>query len=186
MNKDVEYALRMGRYQRNGDGSLFVPDSRILVRGVFCVAKRGEPFEYEQNLVVNQGLNYILQAAVGETAGIANWYIALFSGDVTPLASWTAANFTANSTEWTDYDESTRQAWDNAVVASQGVDSFASKASFTSSSDGQTVRGAALISASAKSATTGTLMAAIRLSSDKSLDTGEILDVGYGLQLAAV
>jgi len=48
------------------------------------------------------------------------------------------------------------------------------------------LRGAALISASGKGSTTGTLMAASRFTSDKNLDTGEILDVGYGLLLTAV
>jgi hypothetical protein len=186
MDKQIEDALRAGRFQRNEDGSIFVPRERMLVQGVFSVAKRGEPEELSPNLVVNQGLDYILKAAVGETAGISNWYLAPFSGDVTVLATWTAANFTSNATEWTDYDETARQAWDQAAVASQGTDSFASKASFTSSSDGQTVRGVALISASGKSATSGTLLAAARLSSDKGLDTGEILDIGYGLQLTAV
>lgn len=105
---------------------------------------------------------------------------------MTVAATWTAATFTATATEWTAYDEAARQTWTKSLVASQGTDSFSNKASFTSSSDSQTVRGAALLSASAKSATSGTLLAASRFSSDKALDTGEILDVGYGLQLTAV
>jgi hypothetical protein len=104
---------------------------------------------------------------------------------VSVAAGLTAATFTSATTEWTNYDESARQAWVSATVASQGTDSFSNKASFTSSADSQTVRGAALISASAKSATAGVLMAASRLSSDKTLATGEILDVGYGLTLTA-
>lgn len=186
MDKQIEDVLRAGKFQRNGDGSIFIPRERMLVQGVFSAAKRGESEEWAPNLVVNEGLDYILKSAVGETAGIANWYLAPFSGDVTVLATWTAASFTSSATEWTDYDEAARQGWGKAAVASQGTDSFANKASFTSSSDGQTVRGVALVSASGKSATSGTLMAAARLSSDKGLDTGEILDIGYGLQLTAV
>jgi hypothetical protein len=186
MDRKILDAVRAGRFQRTDDGGIYIPQERILARGRFVVSKRGEPDEYYNNLVTNEGLDYILKAALGETAGISNWYLAPFSGDVTVLATWTAAGFTAAATEWTDYDESARQlcAFDN--VASQGADSFSSKSSFTSSSDSQTVRGVALISASAKSATSGTLLAASRLSSDKGLDTGEILDIGYGLQLTAV
>jgi hypothetical protein len=150
------------------------------------VSKRGEDdVLIEKNLVVNEGLNYVLKAAVGETSGISSWYIALFSGDVVVSSAWTAATFVATATEWTNYDETARGTWTNSAVASQGTDSFANKASFTSSADAQTVRGAALVSASAKSATSGVLFAASRLSSDKTLATGEILDVGYGLTLTA-
>jgi len=186
MDKHIEEALRAGRFQRNEDGSIFVPRERMLVQGVFSVAKRGEPEELSPNLIVNEGLDYVLKVAVGETAGISNWYLAPFAGNVTVLATWTAANFTSSATEWTDYDEAARQAWDQTAVASQGTDSFASKASFTSSSDGQTVRGIGLISASGKGATSGTLLSASRLSRDKDLDAGEMLDIGYGLQLTAV
>ena len=185
MQKNIKDAFKAGRYETTPEGVYF-PSENALARGVFSVSKRGEAEEFSQNLVVNEGLDYILKAAVGETAGVANWYIALFSGDVTVVATWTAATFTATATEWTSYDEAARQSWTKSLVASQGTDSFSSKASFTSSADTQTVRGAALISASAKSATSGVLFAASRLTSDKALDTGEILDVGYGLQLSAV
>lgn len=185
MDSKIKDALRAGRYDRTEEG-IYIPDQNVLAQGVFKYNIRGEAEEQSRNLVVNQGLDYMLQAAVGETAGIANWYVALFSGDVTVLASWTAASFAATATEWTNYDEATRGTWSKSAVASQGTDSFATKASFTSSADAQTVRGAALISASAKGATTGVLLASSRLSSDKILATGEILDVGYGLQLSAV
>jgi len=185
MKKTIADALRAGRYEKTPEGVYF-PTENTIAQGVFAVSKRGEADEFSLNLVVNEGLDYMLKAAVGETAGIANWYIALFTGDVTVIATWTAASFTAASTEWTAYDEAARVAWTKSLVASQGTDSFSNKASFTSSSDGQIVRGAAMLSASAKSSVSGTLLASSRFSSDKTLDTGEILDVGYGLQLSAV
>jgi hypothetical protein len=185
MDKNITDALKAGQYETTPEGVYF-PRENVLAQGVFSVSKRGEPDEFSQNLIVNEGLDYVLKAAIGETAGIANWYIALFTGDVTVLATWTAATFTAASTEWTGYDEAARQAWTGSAVASQGSDSFSNKASFTSSSDTQTVRGAAMVTDSAKSGTSGVLLAASRFTSDKALDTGEILDVGYGLQLSAV
>ena len=185
MKEIIRDALEAGRYETTPEG-IYFPSENALAQGVFSVSKRGEADEFSENLVVNEGLDYILSAAVGATSGIANWYIALFTGDVTVVATWTAATFTATSTEWTSYDEATRVAWSKGSVASGGVDSFSSKSSFTSSSDTQIIRGAALLSASAKSATSGVLLASSRLSSDKTLDTGEILDVGYGLQLSAV
>lgn len=184
LTNDVKSQLQMGRFERTEDG-IFVPSSRLLINGVFRYSKRGEPEEFSENLVVDQGLNYLIAAAIGDTSVISSWYIAPFSGDVTVLASWTAANFTANATEFTAYSSATRPAWGSGTVASGGVDSFSDKAEIASTSDSQVIRGAALISASAKSNTSGTLMAASRFPSDKNLDTGEILDIGYGLQLTA-
>lgn len=185
MDSNVRGAIKAGEYEKTEEG-IYLPTEKALIGGQFEVTVRGSGLvERSHNLVVNEGLDYVLEAAVGDTAGIANWYIALFTGDVTVVATWTAATFTATATEWTAYDEATRGAWTNSAVASAGTDSFASKASFTSSADTQTVRGAALLSASAKSATSGILLAASRLSSDKNLSTGEILDVGYGLTLTA-
>lgn len=183
MNIRNEYMA--GKFDRTDEG-IYFPNSGILAKGVFVFSKRGEPDEYSENLVVNEGLDYLLGAGVGGTTVLSNWYIATFSGDVTVLNTWTAANFTANATEWTSYLSATRPAWTRGSVASGAVDSFASKAEFKSTADTQTVRGAALISASAKSAVSGKLMAASRFPSDKLLDTDEILDIGYGLQLTAV
>lgn len=184
MDRNVQGALRAGEYAQTEEG-LYLPTEKVMIGGYFAVSKRGEEAEISGNLVVSQGLNYVLRAALGETAGIANWYIALFTGDVAVAPSWEAATFVATATEWTNYDEAARPAWNQSVVASQGTDSFASKSSFTSSADAQTVRGAALLSASAKNASSGVMLAASRLSSDKTLATGEILDVGYGLTLTA-
>lgn len=174
-----------GRFDRTEEG-LYFPGENVLAKGVFRFNKRGEPEEVSENLVVDEGLDYILASSVGATSVISNWYIATFSGDVTVLATWTAANFTANATEWTNYVNATRPSWQRGSVVSGAVDSFTTKAEFESTTDTQTVRGAALISASGKGAISGTLIAASRFPSDKNLDTGEILDVGYGLQLTAV
>ena len=185
LTDNVKKELRSGKFEKTEDG-LFVPRERLLINGVFKVSKRGEVEECSPNLVVDEGLDYILNAAIGDASVISTWYIAPFSGDVTVLATWTAADFASAATEWTLYTPATRPEWVSGVVASGGVDSFVSKAEFTSTADTQTVRGAALISSSTKSNTAGTLIAASRFPSDKNLDTGEILDVGYGLQLTAV
>lgn len=174
-----------GKFDRTEEG-IYFPKSGVLAKGVFRFNKRGEPEETSENLVVDEGLDYLIGSAIGASSTISNWYIATFSGDVTVLSTWDASNFTANATEWTLYESATRPAWSRGAVASGAVDSFATKAEFKSTADTQIVRGAALISASGKGAVSGTLIAASRFPSDKSLDTDEILDVGYGLQLTAV
>jgi hypothetical protein len=185
LTESMKRAILDGRFEETEDG-LFVPRERMMIQGIVTFNKRGEPEEYTHNLIVTQGLNYLVGAATGAVAAIGTWYVAVFSGDVTVQATWTAANFAANSTEFTQYAAANRPTWQPGAVASGARDSFSTKAEFESTTDGAILRGAALISSSTKAGTSGTLLGAVRFPSDKPLDTGEALDVGYGLQLTAV
>jgi hypothetical protein len=172
MNKYLVAAL--ARLRRNGRAK-----GQLKFSGHFEVQVGDGPWEIYPNLVVNEGINHILDVALDQGSANANFYIAPFSGNVTPGATWTAANFTANSTEFTNYDETTRVLWATDAAASQSIGNNTTAATFTIGSGGGTVRGAALISASAKSATTGKLIAAARFSADKTLAEDEELRVKY-------
>lgn len=183
----MKRAIMDGRFEETELG-LFVPSERSMIQGVVAYGKRGEETEWTHNLIVDQGLNYLVGAATGAVTQISNWYVAIFSGDVTVQASWTASNFATSATEFTSYNtaQGVRPQWSPGAVGGGARDSFASKAAFTSSVDGATIRGAALISSSTLGGTAGTLMGATRFASAKPLDQDEILDVGYGLQISAV
>ena len=187
MNETTKEYLA-GKYECTEDG-IYFPSSRILAQGVFSVNKRGEPEEYSTNLVVTEGLDYLLAQGLAAAGGAhATWYIALYTGSVTIAGTLTKNTFADFTDEWTDYDSGTHPQWDQQGVATGGIDSFASKASFVASA-AATVRGAALLSISQKptpNSGTGTLMAASNFNTPKALDIDEILDVGYGLQLTAV
>lgn len=154
-----------------------------VARGVFHVSKRGEKADTSKNLVVVEGLNYLLGAALANQSSIGTWYVALFSDNVTPTSSWTASNFASTANEFTNYEASSRPQWSPGSVASGALNSFSDKASFEASVNGAQVRGAAIISNSTKGGTSGILLAATRFPSTKTLDEGEILDVGYGFEL---
>lgn len=185
LSNSMRKAIADGRVEQTEQG-LYVPSERTLIQGYVSYGKRGEEAEHTHNMIVGEGLNYLVGVATGAVAAETNWYVAVFSGDVTVQPTWTAANFATAATEFTSYDEPDRPEWIPSAVSSGARDSFAAKSSFTSSQDGAVIRGAALISSASKSSTTGKLMGATRFPSAKTLDTGEILDVGYGLQLTAV
>ena len=182
MKDSLKRALLDGRFEDTEMG-LLVPSERLFVQGVFYYNKRGEPEEQTRNMLVTEGRNYMLAAALKGGSVHTSWRIAPFAGDVTVQAAWTAATFTSAATEVTAYASATRPAWTGGDVSGGAVDSFASKAEIKATSDNVVIRGAALISASAKSSTAGTLLAAARFTSAKTLDTDEILDIGYGIQL---
>jgi len=183
-DQKIKRALDEGAFELTEDGIL-LPALRLLARGEFCYSKRGEPEEFTHNLVVTEGLNYILGSALRGVTAIPSWYIAIFSGDVTVAAGWTAANFTANATELTAYSSATRPAWEPTAVSGGVISSYSAKAEFVATS-AITVRGAGLLSSSVKSGTTGTLVAASKFGTAKSLAEDEILDVGYQLTLTPV
>lgn len=188
MDKQISNDFLAGKYERTEEG-IYFPKSRMLAQGVFKYNKRGEEEESSPNLVVNEGLDYLLAASIGLTSPIGSWYVALYTGDVTVLASWTGATWSGLASEWTDYVNVTRPDWQKGAVSGGGANSFNNKAEFESNSATQVIFGAALISVATKGGSGdagSTLIAASNFSTSKSLDVAEILDVGYGLQLTAV
>lgn len=184
MDSELKDALKRGGCERTEEGVYF-PAARVLARGVFSYGKRGEEPILSENLLVDEGLTHMLASALGGATQLPSWYIAIFGGNVTPLGSWDAATFAATATELTAYNETTRVPWTPTTAAANVISSFTAKATFTANAT-ITVRGAALLSASAKSTTTGVLMGASRFPLDKGLADTEILDVGYQVELTPV
>lgn len=168
-------------YQRS-DGGILVPESGIRVGGVFdCELVRGGEIVdrwQDHNLVVNQGLNSLLDIMFRGAAQIGSWYLGIFEGNYTPVATVTAATISAASTECTAYAETSRPAYDEAAAANQSITNSASRATFTFNA-AKTIYGAFLVSASAKGATTGTLFSAARFASAKQVEVDDQLLVTY-------
>jgi hypothetical protein len=160
--------------------------AKTAAAGVFEISTDGgKTWQVEPNIVVTEGLNYLLASALDGAAQKLTFYVALFGGNVTPQATWTGANWVANATEFTNYTESGRQLWQKGDVAAGALGNSATPAVFTVGTGGGVVRGAALVEAAAKSSTTGVLIAAARFASDKTLDETEELRVRYTISLTA-
>lgn len=129
----------------------------------------------DPNIVVNEGLNALLGIMFNGATQVTTWYVGVFEGNYTPVATVTAATITAASTECTTYDQSTRVAYVEAAPSGQAITNSANRATFTFNAT-KTIYGAFLVSASAKSATTGTLFSAARFSTAKAVvDDDELL-----------
>ena len=176
--QELSRALSNHKYEHTDTGLLF-PASGLQIGGFFEVAQGEGPYELSPNLVPTEGLTHILSVALAQGVQKLAFYIALFSGNVSVQNTWTGANFVANATEFTNYDEATRVEWQHGAVAAGSVSNADTPALFTIGAGGGTVRGVALLEASAKSATNGVLIAASRLPSDKVLAEDEELRVKY-------
>jgi hypothetical protein len=168
-------------YNRSAGGVL-MPSSKLTMGGVFACEqyRKGELIDQweDHNLVVNEGLNHILDVQFHGATQITTWYLAPFEGNYTPIATLTAATVTAAATECTAYDEATRVAFDEAAPASQAISNVASKATFTFNAT-KTIYGMFLVSAAAKSATSGKLFAAARFATSKAVEDDDQLLVSY-------
>jgi hypothetical protein len=170
-------------------GGVLMPQQGLVVGGVFQgqIVRDGKVLdEFEDhNLVVNEGLNHLLDVLLHGSTQVTTWYLGVFEGNYTPVATVTAATITSASTECTAYDETTRQQYNEAAASSQSTTNSANKATFTFNAT-KTVYGAFLASASAKSATTGTLFSAAAFSSSKSVVSGDQLLLTYTFTASSV
>jgi hypothetical protein len=170
-------------------GGVLMPQQGLVVGGVFQgqIVRDGKVIdEFEDhNLVVNEGLNHLLDVLLHGSTQVTTWYLGVFEGNYTPVATVTAATITSASTECTAYDETTRQAYNEAAASSQSTTNSANKATFTFNAT-KTIYGAFLASASAKSATTGTLFSAAAFSSSKSVVSGDQLLLTYTFTASSV
>lgn len=171
------------------NGGILMPIAALAVGGRFTIDhfRKGELIDSEEcaNLVTNEGLDHILNAVFHGSAQITTWYLGLFEANYTPVATLTAATVTAASTESTAYDETTRQDYVEAASSGQSVTNSANKATFTMNAT-KTIYGAFLVSASAKSATSGTLMSAARFGSSKAVVDDDQLLLTYTFAVSSV
>lgn len=170
------------------EGGVYMPDNALRVGGYFTGRhiRDGEVIDEweDHNLVTNEGLNALLNIMFHGDTQIGTWYIGVFEGNYTPVATVTAATITSASTECTAYDESARVTFNEAAAASQSITNSANKATFTFNAT-KTIYGAFLVSASAKSATSGTLFSAARFGSSKSVVSSDQLDLTYTFSAAS-
>ena len=186
---EVLRALANHKYDITDDGSILLGAGiNAIPMGVFDVDhRRGGDLIARvagSNIIPTEGLNHILSTVLAGGSQVLTWYLALFEGNVTPGASLTAATFTATTTECTAYDEAARVAFNEGAAAAGVIDNAANRAIFTMNAT-KTVYGGALLSASAKSATTGSLLAAARFATPRNVVDDDELSVRYTLTLTS-
>lgn len=139
--------------------------------------------EFEsKNIVVNEGLNYILNTSLNSAAAQTAWYVGLFTGNYVPLATDTAATISTSATETAGYTSATRPVWtpQSGGSTAQELDNSASKATFTINAS-LTIYGAFLVSSNAINGTTGVLFAASQFSAPRSVVLNDQLLVTYAV-----
>lgn len=165
-----------------GPQGLFFPAMGLTIGGAMETDVNGRDFRTDHNLVVTEGLNYILDAALHDAAKVGTWYVSLFGTNSAPAANLTAATYDATLSELVAYDEAARPAFVEGATAGGVLNNAASKAVFTINANIANW-GAALLSDSAKESTAAgqKLLAAVKYAAVRNLQAGDIFSVQYGL-----
>lgn len=165
-------------------------DQNFKVGGVFGIQhiRNGEVIAEEAypNLVVNEGLDYILDAALSGGSQTTTFYIGIYKNNYTPIASNVMATFAGSGVAneiSAEIDESVRQTWTDAGVSSRSVTNSASPAVFTANAT-VAVYGAFLSTNNTLGGTTGKLVAATKFASVRNLLDTDTLNVTYTFTIA--
>ncbi len=158
--------------------------TRLAIHGRFglhCFDRGGRPLwsDFFPNGVTTAGGNYLLDAGLRNQTQLANWYIGLISGTgFTALALADTMASHVNWTEFTAYDEATRQAWTPGAAGGMAITNPV-RASFTISTNGSLIRGAFLASDNTKGGSSGTLWSTGAIAGNRTMNDGQILRVDY-------
>lgn len=151
---------------------------------VSCVAPDGTERWREDftNLVTTAGKNALLDIMFRGSVQVTTWYVLLI--DATGYTAVAAGDTAASHTGWTEgvpYSNATRPTitW-NAAASGQITTSAA--ASFTVNATA-TLKGCGAISNNTKSGTTGTLYSAGTFAADRSVQSGDTLNVSITLSV---
>lgn len=170
-------------------GGVKMPSSKLLVGGTYHgqIIRNGEVIDEwsDHNLVVNEGLNHILNTQFAAGTPVTTWYLGLFEGNYTPVATVTAATIASASTECTAYAATTRPEFQEAAASGQSITNSANRASFVFNAT-KTIYGALLISDATKGGTSGTLFSAARFSTSKAVVSGDELLLTYTFTASSV
>jgi hypothetical protein len=142
----------------------------------------------EDNIVVDEGLNYVLATAMAAGTPSTTFYVGIFKNNYVPVAANVIATFPGSGVAneaTTEYNETNRPTWTTAGVSAKAISNTASPAAFTFNTP-VTIYGALLATSQAKAATTGKLIAAAQFSSSRVMLATDVLNVVYALSIASV
>lgn len=196
LKRHLRKALRLNRWERNGNGIYIGTQDDLTFRGAFgtqflfgpSFRELGPDLRIETNKIVDQGLILAVIDALANGTQVAQWYVMPAKGAGTPQSTWTGQNVSANFGEFSNYDEATRPALvlpDPTTIVTPSISNSASLAVTTiGSGSDKTLTGGAIVSANTKGdANAGSkCWSAVKFGTARSgLQTGDGIGWNYGL-----
>ena len=187
--KDIVKFVQAGDLEATDSGLLI--HSSILARGKYFHTVNGKDEQVDHNLIPTEGINHILNVALGATAKAAAWYLGLNGGSATPQATWTGVNYAANANEIVSqsegYSGANRPVWTPAAAAAGKVGNLASRAQYlVVCTSTITVYGAGLLSTQTRGSTSASdnvLVSSSLFANPRILNNGDTFELGYEVEL---
>jgi hypothetical protein len=172
-------ALRNFRFERTRNG-LYFPAQKAAFGGFFSTCGPDGVWVDHKNTVTLEWLDALYDTYFNAAAAPTGLYIAAFTNNTAPVKELTAATFAATQGEYTGNTEATRVPWvSNGVSSAQTVSNSNAPAVITIGAANATLRGAALLTASAKGAAAGKLVAAALFNVANTYNPGSTVKVQY-------
>lgn len=187
MDKNIRNEILRRKFEETESG-IFLPGAKVTIGGVFTnwLNDDVEDKQSSHNIVVNEGLNHILDAVFSNGTQQSTWYIGIYKNNYTPLAGDTASVFAGagkGNEINAEVDETVRATYVEPGPAGQAITNTASPAVFTAN-QAVTAYGAFLISNNVLGGLTGVLAAASLFTAQRDLVNTDVLNVTYELQIA--
>lgn len=188
MDKNIAKEILRRKFERTESGELYLPGAKVFVGGVFgnWVNDDIEDKQYSGNIVVDQGLNHLLDVAISNGTQQSTWYVGIFKNNYSPVAGDTASDFAGagkGNEANAEIDEAVRQTYVEPGVSNKAITNTASPAVFTANTS-VSIWGGFLISDNVLGGTSGVLLAASRFPAVRNLINTDILNITYELQIA--
>lgn len=141
-------------------------------------------WEWDRNIVTNEGLDHALSALLDGGTQITTWYVTIVKTNTAAAAGMTYATPSYTEIAASDVDETVRQAWTGGTVSSQSVDNSASPATYGGNAS-FTAYGSSLVGGGtapttiANTAGGGTLYAYSLYAASKAMDASSSIEVTY-------
>jgi len=163
---------------------------KLLLNGVYEVVHRdrnGKELSREvvENLVTNEGFNYLLNAALHGEAAISDWYFVPWKTNTAAAVADTYAVPVNTEAATTDINEANRQAWGEGAASGQSITNAV--AARITAKGTVTIYGAGIVgggnaaSTISDTAGSGKLLSSKIFTTQKDLTVGETLDLTYTL-----
>lgn len=172
------------------DAGVYFPKLGALASGEYVHDVNGMDEQVDKNILVNEGLMHLLEVALFNGTKIPTWYLALYSGNYTPVGALTAASFAATTGEIVSltegYTQATRRQWQATAPSNNIIDNLTNKAAYTIATASQlNVNGAALLSDQNRGSTQGVLMSASKFNATRVLYNTDVFNLAYRVQLTS-
>lgn len=140
--------------------------------------------EKGKNIIPTEGLNHILNVAIGTASKSQAWYIGIFKNNYTPLSTNTAANSLGlnglyGEAQDAEYDPPSDRPTYTVSSATGGVISNAAAKAEFQIKQALTIYGAFITNTQAKNSTSGVLLAAKKFDTPRNVVSGDIVYVTY-------